>query len=419
MGGERIERVTQNDLGDSDRPVSAAPALLQIFNRYLEPGGEESAVREYARILAADGRFDECIFDSAEWTGPGAPSAWKQAAWTFYNPSAVRRLREIQARLHARAWIMHNFLPVGSTGIYSEALRQKIPLIQLIHNFRPFSVTGYCWVGRQLDASCWPRNYLREISHGAWQNSRWKTAFLACVLSSMHLRNQFRAVKSWIAISDFMRRQFTAAGLPKERVFRLYDPWNVINREANFPDGNYYLFLGRLMDAKGVKVLAAAWDILAGQNGLQAPQLVLAGDGPLADWVKAAQARNPRIEFRGYVKGQEKDRLFRGCRALIQPAICAEALSLAIYEAYDYAKPVLVAASGGMPELVSPETGLVHRPGVAEELAAQVRQMEGFSRHDRHRMGQAGRRWLLENTDRALWKKQFSAIVDHALSSPS
>ena len=87
-----------------------------------------------------------------------------------------------------------------------------------------------------------------------------------------------------------------------------------------------------------------------------------------------------------------------------------------IYEAYDYGKPVLVAASGGMPELVSAETGLIHTPGVAEELAAQVRQMEGLPKQERQKMGQVGRRWLLANTDRARWKKEFYAIVERTLS---
>jgi glycosyltransferase involved in cell wall biosynthesis len=392
---------------------------LQVFNRYLVAGGEEMAVREYARILATEGRFGECIFDSADWSGAMAPPAWKQAAWTFYNPASVRSLREKQEHIQARAWIVHNVLPVGSAGVYREALRQKIPLIQLIHNFRPFSVTGYGWVGRQLNAAGWPGNYLREIAHGAWQGSRLKTAFLACVLTSMHLRNQFQAVKSWIAISDFMRRQFIAAGVSQERVFRLYHSWNVKNTGANFPEEDYYLFLGRIMEAKGIKVLADAWDILARQSGARCPRLVIAGAGPLEDWVKAAQARNPRIEFRGYVTGEEKQRLLADCRAIVQPAIWAEPLSLVLYEAYDYGKPVLAAASGGMPELVSPETGLVHTPGIAEELAAQVRQMEGFSLLQRQSMGQAGRRWLLQNTNEATWKKQFFAIVDHSLSPTS
>lgn len=398
-----------------DGNASALPPLLQIFNRYQIAGGEEMAVRQYAQNLAGE-RFEECLFESAEWSGAGGPPAWKQAAWTFYNPEAVRRLREKQNRVQGRAWIVHNVLPVGSAGIYSEALRQKIPLIQVIHNFRPFSVTGYAWVGRQLDARGWPVNYLREIAGGAWQQSRLKTAFLALVLTTMHLRNQFRAVKSWIAISDFMRQQFISAGIPASRVFRLYHSWELKNVQTDFPEEDYYLFLGRLMDAKGLYVLAEAWDLLAGQLGAQCPRLVLAGDGPLKNWAERAQARQRKIEFRGFVDGKEKDRLLAGCRAVIQPAIWAEPLSLVVYEAYDYGKPVLVAASGGMPELVSPETGLVHAPGQAEELASQVRQMEAFPRLQRQKMGRAGRQWLIQNTHRTTWKKQFQAVVEHAIS---
>jgi len=68
--------------------------LLQIFNRHLGGGGEELATQEIARILSKDPGFDEAIFQSAEWTGPQAPPRWKQAALTFYNPHAIRRLRE-------------------------------------------------------------------------------------------------------------------------------------------------------------------------------------------------------------------------------------------------------------------------------------------------------------------------------------
>ena len=169
-----------NDLALSSL-APALPPLLQVFNRYQVPGGEELAVQQYARILGAEGTLGECTFDSAEWAGPGAPPPWKQAAWTFYNPAAVRRVREKHQQVAARAWIIHNVLPVASAGIYREALRQDIPLIQVIHNFRPFSVTGYAWIGRQLQAASWRGNYAREIAHGAWQQSRLKTAFLALV----------------------------------------------------------------------------------------------------------------------------------------------------------------------------------------------------------------------------------------------
>ena len=123
--------------------------LLQIFNRTHGGGGEELATQQIAHILSRECDFAETVFESADWTGPNAPPIWKQAAFTFYNPQSLCRIREAQQRLNAQAWILHNYIPVVSAGVFHEALRQRIPIIQYIHNFRPFSVSSYLWVGHQ------------------------------------------------------------------------------------------------------------------------------------------------------------------------------------------------------------------------------------------------------------------------------
>src|SRR5208282_6053249 len=193
--------------------------LLQIFNRPLGGGGEELATQEIARILSKAPGFAEAIFQSAEWTGPQAPPRWKQAALTFYNPQAIRRLREAQEKTDAQAWILHNYIPVVSGGVFREARRQQVPILQYIHNFRPFSVSSYLWTGRRLDPAHWPANFVREISYGAWQDSRSKTAFLASFLATLHLTRQFRAIKAWVAVSKFMREKFISAGVAPESIF--------------------------------------------------------------------------------------------------------------------------------------------------------------------------------------------------------
>ena len=221
--------------------------LLQIFNRPFGGGGEELATLEIARILSKDPGFARAIFQSAEWTGPQAPPRWKQAAYTFYNPDAMRRLRQAQANSRTQAWILHNYIPVVSGGVFREARRQHVPIIQYIHNFRPFSVSSYLWAGKLLDPAHWPANFIREISYGAWQESRLKTAFLASFLTALHLTRQFRANKAWVAVSKFMRDKFISAGVAPESVFQLYDPWSVRCQDPNFPEGDYYLFLARLI----------------------------------------------------------------------------------------------------------------------------------------------------------------------------
>jgi len=393
--------------------------LLQIFNRPLGGGGEELATQEIARILSKDPGFDEAIFQSAEWTGPQAPPQWKQAALAFYNPDAIRRLRAAQAKTRAQAWILHNYIPVVSGGVFHEARRQQIPILQYIHNFRPFSVSSYLWAGRRLDPAHWRSNYIREISYGAWQNSRLKTAFLASLLGALHVTRQFRAIKAWVAVSRFMREKFIAAGVAPESVFQLYNPWSTRCQDPDFPEGDYYLFLGRLIEEKGVKVVVNAWNLLRQLQPNTPPRLIIGGDGPLTDWVRAAAAENPLIEFRGYVTGKEKDVLIQNSRGSIAPSIWSEPLGYVVYEAYDFGKPVLAATSGGLTELVQHgQTGFHHTPGDAEQLARQVLELDAHPEL-RRQMGANGRAWLAANTREEVWRKGFFKIVDYAVGTMS
>jgi glycosyltransferase involved in cell wall biosynthesis/ADP-heptose:LPS heptosyltransferase len=391
--------------------------LLQIFNRPLGGGGEELATREIARILSKDPGFDEAIFQSAEWTGPQAPPPWKQAALTFYNPSAMRRLRQAQAKTRAQAWILHNYIPVVSGGVFHEARRQQVPVLQYIHNFRPFSVSSYLWTGRRLDPAHWPANFVREICYGSWQDSQTKTAFLASFLTALHLTRQFRAIKAWVAVSKFMREKFISAGVAPESIFQLYNPWSTRCKDPDSHEGDYYLFLARLIDEKGTKVVVNAWNLLRRLQPDKPPRLIIGGDGPLTDWVKAAAAANPLIEFRGHVSGHEKDVLIQNSRGSIVPSIWWDPLPYVCYEAYDFGKPVLAATSGGLTELVQHgQTGFHHTPGDAEQLARQVLELDAHPEM-RRQMGANGRAWLAANTREEIWKKGFFKIVDYAVGT--
>jgi glycosyltransferase involved in cell wall biosynthesis len=391
------------------------PRLLQIFNRTLGGGGMDLAVERMRQALAAECDLRECVFQSSDWAGPGAPSVVRQGLHMLYNRGALQKILVTHREMHADVWVVHNWEPVVSAGIYLAAREAGVPIIQFVHNFRPFSVSSYLWVGHNLPISEWRRNFLREVAAGSWQQSRLKSAWLALVLVSLHWRGHFRTVKAWVAVSEFMRDQFVEAGLPPADVFALRHSWTPLAQPPESADGEYYLFLGRLTEEKGVQVLVEAWDLVAQQAGADAPRLVIGGDGPLTGWVIQAIRRNPLLEYCGVVSGERKQSLLANCRALIAPSLWREALGLVAYEAFDQARPVLAARSGGLAEMVqSGKTGLVHTPGRATELAAHVLQFEREP-DQRRRLGQAGREWLLANTGEDEWRRRFLEIVDHAM----
>jgi glycosyltransferase involved in cell wall biosynthesis len=116
------------------------------------------------------------------------------------------------------------------------------------------------------------------------------------------------------------------------------------------------------------------------------------------------------------LKGDAKGEALRRCRAMVIPSIWWEPLGLVTSEAYDYSKPVLAAASGGLTETVNDGvTGLLHEPGHTDKIVGDVIVMEALPAEKRAAMGMAGRQWLIDHAGSDLWKKKFASIFEAAL----
>jgi len=396
----------------ADRPRLRA---VQVFNVYLERGGEEKSVDRIRRQMADRWDIRKCFFDSQEWK---AEPKWKapfQVARMFSNRAAAERLRTAIREHQPDFLLFHNIYPVGSPVLYRVALEEKIPVVQFIHNFRPFSAGGALWAGDRIAWEALKGDYSAEIKAGSWQGSRPRTAIMAAVLKRLHRSGWLDGVKGWIGISEFMRDTFIQAGVPANRAHALRHCWEPTNTEApGFPDGEHYLFLSRLVPEKGVATLLAAWAILQERLGQACPVLVVGGTGSEEKAVEQAAAKSQgTIRFVGFVDGDQKTELLRNSRAMLAPSIWLEPLGLVTYEAYDFGKPMLAAASGGLSETVlDGKTGFLHEPGDAPSLAATIENLELLSPNQRQDMGAAGHQWLLENTDPGAWSTTLGEIVD-------
>lgn len=103
-------------------------------------------------------------------------------------------------------------------------------------------------------------------------------------------------------------------------------------------------------------------------------RLVLAGNGPQEEGIgKAEQLRvGNRVEFVGWVKGEEKDKLFRSASIFCLPSY-AEGFPMAVLDAWAYGIPVITTPVGGVPDIVvDNENGLLFNPGDIDELARKL-----------------------------------------------
>jgi glycogen(starch) synthase len=158
------------------------------------------------------------------------------------------------------------------------------------------------------------------------------------------------------------------------------------------PDEKIVLFVGRLVQEKGVHLLIDAIPkILHYYNRVK---FVIAGRGPAESYLKN-KARDmgiaDRIYFTGYIDDETRDFLYREAAVAVFPSLY-EPFGMVVLEAMAAMTPVVVADVGGLSEIVDHEVNglkcypgnansladnvlhLLHRPDLAAKLAAAAKQ---------------------------------------------
>lgn len=385
--------------------------ILEVFNRYVEYGGEEHIVDQISNAIREDHTLSSCFFDSKDWLGEGAPSKLQQLLKLFYNHESAQSFENSIDKNKPDLALFHNIYPVGSPALYNVAQQKSLPIIQYVHNFRPFSVSGTLWNGEKVCEESLKGNFTSEVLSGAWQGSVMKSFLFALNLKHLKMKGWIESVNHWIAISDFMRVSFISAGVPEDKITTLKHAWNCSPELKEKQDSGYYLFLSRLVSEKGINTLLTAWALLERQYGTKCPTLLIGGEGSEKGKVLKAAAESQKIQYVGYVSGEKKVKLIRECRAMLAPSLWWEPLGLVTYEAYDHFKPMLAADSGGLSETVEDGiTGFLHEPGNSDSLAASVVKLQNLTNSEKLEMGERGNNWLKENACPDAWKRSIEGI---------
>ena len=377
--------------------------IIQVFNRYLEAGGEERSVIRIGEDLAAAGhRVVRFWKASAEWQTAEAPPRWKQPWLLWRNRPVLDELRRVHRSESADLWLLHNVIPVVSLGVYRLAKELGVPIIQWLHNYRPISVGASMFAGARPRRPDDAWGNLKECWHGSWRGP-WLTSWLAMGYWLLKRRGDYESVRAWVAVSDEMRQVFARAGWFPGRLFSVRHSWHTQLLPPSNQDQGHFLFLGRMIEEKGVRFLVNLWQ----RPELRNTPLVMAGQGPL---VEALRSVSPdQVRWVGHVSGARKQALIAGCRAVLFPCIWSEPLSTVAYEAYEHGKPVLASNLGGMREVVvDGETGRLLEAANSEAWLGAIAELDA---HASRRLGLAGRRWLETHVSPDLWNQQFDAIA--------
>lgn len=130
-----------------------------------------------------------------------------------------------------------------------------------------------------------------------------------------------------------------------------------------------FLFIGNIMENKGVHVAIQAFKKLKNKN----LKLHIVGKGPYLDNIKKIIDKNDPIKCHGFVNELELEKFKKNCSYAIIPSIWYENFPLVVYEVMSNGLPVLASKIGGLPELViDGHNGFLFEPGNVNSLSKLI-----------------------------------------------
>lgn len=161
-----------------------------------------------------------------------------------------------------------------------------------------------------------------------------------------------------------------------------------------------FVFVGHVKPTKGIAELIEA----AAQ--LKCPGLVVDVYGPLQDGMNEDLFRRSPVTYRGVLDAGQVQATLEGYDVLILPTYWAgEGYPGVILEAYCAGVAVIATQWGGIPEIVTEETGILVEPRNAEQLAAAMRIL--IESGETLRILKGGARRKAADFDEVSWVRYF------------
>ena len=343
--------------------------ILMMHNTYQIGGGEDTVFDAEVRLLRAHGvETKTYIRDNAEIAQAGLAGKVTTAlnvSWSSRSYDEVLRLIE-QHRpdlVHA-----HNTFPLLTPSIYSACSKRRIPVVQTLHNFRLICPAATLFREGRVCELCLNGGLRNSLIHRCYRNSFLGTAALYWMLKRNRANSVYdKKITRFIALTEFAKSKLIQGGLPAERI--VVKP-NFVVDPPTAGDGRSgdVVYVGRLSEEKGLRMLLAAW------GKVNDVALKIYGDGPIRGELEAiAREKNLRVQFFGAVGKSEVIKAMREAISIIVPSLWYEGFPMVVLESYACGTPVLASRIGSLDEVVAEgRTGLKFEAGNPDSIADVV-----------------------------------------------
>lgn len=289
--------------------------VLQVHNRHATRGGADDVLdQERVALLGAGHEVTGFVPGPA---GEQQRSRAAQAVDAVWNRALAAELAAVIRARRPDVVHVHTPFPVLSPAVFRVAHDLGCPTIATAHSYRYSCVAGTLLRdGRACELCVGRRLKTPGVRHRCYHGSLPGSAALTTSLALHRALGTFaHKVDRFITLTAFGRERLLQEGVPRDHV--------VV--KANAVDdpgaptagvGADALFVGRLVEEKGVRTLLDAWRRVPGDARLR-----IAGDGPLRGLVDDAARTDPRVVPLGWLDETGVAHAVAGARIVV---VCSE-----------------------------------------------------------------------------------------------
>lgn len=393
--------------------------ILVVHNRYRSatPSGEDRVVDQESAALAEAGHevelFERLSDEIATYSLRQKALVPGRVVWS------MRSARELEVVLQGyRPDVVHahNLLPLLSPSVLLACQKHDVPSVVTFHNFRTVCAGDSLFREGAVCRACVDRHLpLPSLVHGCYRNSSVATVPRAVAVVA-HRRLWGRLPSAYIFLSDAQRRELEPAGFPVGRSF--VKPNLVPPAARRVTSEGLVVYLGRLTEEKGLRVLMKGWDHYLGARRVPSLKLAVAGTGPMDAEIRSWARTRPSVEVLGLIDRDACSRLVARAEALVAPSEWPEPFGLVVAEAMAAGVLPIATNHGAFKELIAHGVdGVLYPLGDFEMLGCVLLRVENDPVWT-NRLGQAAYQTYLRRFEPSRNVAELEHIYRFAIGHP-
>lgn len=361
--------------------------ILQVHNYYQIAGGEDQVVRNEGRLLCKNGH--KVFLYSRRNEEISRMTPLQKLCLPFTTVFSLKTFREVKRLIRQKKIDIvhvHNTLPLVSPSVFYAAFACHVPVVMTVHNFRLLCPGADFYRDGQVCEECLQKGLFRGVKYGCYRGSRVQTLICAFSIRIHRMLGTYGRLH-YICLTDFNKEKLLTLNQIKPGKVFIKPNYMAFDGEIvpTSQRENYFLYVGRLEEEKGVKVLLEAFRILQEQNAAKAKdgvRLVICGEGSLKKWCLdyVGKHRLTNVSVKGGMPGEIVRKLMSRAKGAIVPSLWYEGFPMVMAEAFSVRTPVIGSDLGNVGALITNQVnGVTFRAGEPEALADAVADFDSYS----------------------------------------